>query len=205
MNKCNKCGCEYEGNFCSNCGAKKEDKKELLIFCPKCNSSNIQMQVKRKKGLIILGCVLLFGGIGLMFLGIGAILGAIVGLIIGAIINAFMPDQYETIAVCQICGNAFTPVYPAVANHPNASNSTDSNLVIVRNDDVKGTIVSIKIQIDKLPPFIINNNDVFNFNVEKGFHQISYEQANGIGKNRNKGQFSLEINEKKNVVFSFTR
>ena len=80
-------------------------------ICNKCNSNNVQMQAKKRKNTVLLGCVLALGGFGLMFLGpIGAIIGVIIGLVIGAIISALMPTQYETVAVCQNCGNSFKPI-----------------------------------------------------------------------------------------------
>ncbi len=215
MNTCNKCGNQFEGIFCPNCGTKNEpvnkahnqmNQHDNSIVCNKCNSNNVQMQAKKTKNTVLLGCVLTLGGFGLMFLGpIGAIIGVVIGLIIGAIISTLMPTQYETIAICQNCGNSFKPVVPTVIQHPQSSTSNDSNLTITRDDAVKGTIVTIRVTIDNHPPFVINDRMTLNFKVEEGYHQISYEQATGIGKKNNKGQFTVLVKDKSNITFSFTR
>ena len=216
MNTCNKCGNQFEGNFCPNCGVKYEpipqqqylsNQPNNSIVCNKCNSNNVQMQAKKSKNTILLGCVLALGGFGLMFLGpIGAIIGVIIGLIIGAIISALiMPTQYETVAVCQNCGNSFKPVVPTVVQHPQSSTPNDSNLTITRDDAVKGTIVTIRVTINNQNPFIMNDRMTLNFKVEEGYHQISYEQATGIGKKKNKGHFTVLVKDKSDVTFSFTR
>ncbi len=212
MNTCSKCGNQFEGNFCSNCGTKYEpitqpqNQSNNYVVCNKCNSNNVQMQAKKKKNTILLGCVLGLGGFGLMFLGpIGLIIGALLGLIIGAIVSALMQTQYETVAVCQNCGNSFKPVVPTVVQHPQASTPNDSNLTITRDDAVKGTIVTIRVTIDNQSPFIMQDRATLNFKLEEGYHQISYEQANGIGKKKNKGQFNILVKDKANVKFSFTR
>ena len=76
--------------------------------CPKCNSDRVQVQPKAKKNPILLGCTLALGGIGLMVLGfIGLAVGAILGLIIGAIVKGLMKTKYETVAVCQDCGQSW--------------------------------------------------------------------------------------------------
>lgn len=211
MNSCNNCGNQFEGKFCPNCGTKAEPvktKKELnnLIVCNKCNSNNVQMQAKKSKNNILLGCVMLLAGLGLMFLGLlGAIIGFIIGLIIGALLSALMPTQYETVAICQNCGNSFAPIVPTVVQHPLSANPYDSNLVITRDDAVKGTVVTIRVTIDNHAPFIMTDRMILNFKVEKGSHQISYEQATGIGKKKNKGQFTILVQDKSNITFSFTR
>lgn len=215
MKICSKCGNQFEGNFCPNCGNKYEsipqrksssNQPNNFIVCNKCNSDNVQMQAKKSKNTVLLGCVLALGGFGLMFLGpIGAIIGALIGLIIGAIISALMPTQYETVAVCQNCGNSFKPIVPTVVQHPQSSTPNDSNLTITRDDAVKGTIVTIRVAIDNQTPFIMNDRMTLSFKVEEGYHQISYEQATGIGKKKNKGQFTILVKEKSTVTFSFTR
>jgi hypothetical protein len=75
------------------------------MICPKCGTE-MQVQAQKEKNPILLGLVLAFGGFGLMFLGIpGALIGALLGLIIGAIIKGLMKTQYESVFVCQSCGN----------------------------------------------------------------------------------------------------
>lgn len=137
MNSCKNCGTQFEGNFCPNCGTKYEmeiqkqpphNQTNTGITCNKCNSTNIQIQAKKSKSTIFLGCVLTPCGIGLMIFGIiGAMIGTIIGLIIGAIVSALMGTQYETIAVCQNCGHIFKPT-TSIDNHTKVSKS---------NDDVK--------------------------------------------------------------------
>ncbi len=215
MNICNKCGNQFDGNFCPNCGTKYEPlvqsqnqsyRPNNSIVCNKCNSINVLIQAKKSKNTMLLGCVLLLGGVGLMLLGpIGAIIGVIIGFIIGAIISSLMPALYETVAVCQTCGNSFKPVMSTVVRHPQASEPNDSNLTITRDDAVKGTIVIIRVTIDNQNPFVMNDRMTLNFKVEEGYHQISYEQTTGIGKKKNKGQFNILVNDKSNITFSFTR
>lgn len=78
--------------------------------CSKCGLENVQAQVMTKKNTIVTGMVLLFGGLGLIFLGIiGAIIGCLLGLLVGKIVKSFMEDKRETIFVCQECGNTFSP------------------------------------------------------------------------------------------------
>lgn len=214
MNVCKECGNQFEGNYCPNCGTKYEPITQqmhsnqigMFIICNNCNSTNVHMQAKKSKNNVLLGCVLALGGLGLMFLGlIGAIIGVVLGLIIGVIVSALMPTQYETVAVCQNCGNSFKPVVPAAVQHPQCSTPNDSNLILTRDDAVKGTIVTIRVTIDNQNPFIMNDRMSLFFNVEEGYHQISYEQVTGIGKKKNKGMFSVFVKDKVNITFSFTR
>ncbi len=76
--------------------------------CPKCNSENVKLESKVKKNPMLIGCLLSLGGIGMMFFGIiGALIGALIGLIIGAIVKGLMKTQYETVGICQDCGNSW--------------------------------------------------------------------------------------------------
>lgn len=80
------------------------------MICPNCKSNKVQIQVKNSKNPIMIGCVIFFGGIGLMFLGvIGLVIGLLIGVTMGAILKALMPTQHESIAVCQTCGASFNP------------------------------------------------------------------------------------------------
>lgn len=88
--------------------AENNRKEVEVMTCPKCNSENVKVESKVKKNPILLGCVLALGGIGLMFLGfVGAAIGSLLGLIIGAITKGLMKTKYETVGVCQNCGNSW--------------------------------------------------------------------------------------------------
>ena len=77
--------------------------------CTKCSSENVQAQVVVKKNPIVTAMLLLFGGLGLMFLGIiGGIIGVILGAIIGGIVKGIMGDMQETVFICLECGHSFS-------------------------------------------------------------------------------------------------
>ena len=74
--------------------------------CSKCGSETVNAQARKAKSPIMFGFIIMFTGIGLMFLGfLGAIIGLILGAIIGGIAKALIPTQYETVATCQNCGH----------------------------------------------------------------------------------------------------
>ena len=177
--------------------------------CPKCNSDNVNIQSKahKIKGIIIGPC-LIGAGIGLMFFGIGAILGAIIGLIIGLIINASLPTTYESIMVCQNCGYVSQPMLKqniSTSAHQLIASPENSNLCIARNDIDKGTIIVIQIIIDQYSPLEIGDNSILHLKLPAGEHVVKYQQINGIGKGKNKGQFTITIAERKQIDLSFTR
>lgn len=75
------------------------------MTCKYCGSANVSAQAKEAKNPIVVGCTLLLGGLGLMFLGLlGAIIGIIIGLLIGVIVKATMPKMYDTVLICRDCG-----------------------------------------------------------------------------------------------------
>lgn len=181
--------------------------------CPKCNSENVQFQAKEVKPQFTTPLCLMFGGIGLIFLSIiGAIIGVVLGLIVGAILSSALPSGQQSIMVCQECGyvmqpkdQPITPPNQTVSSNPLFCNPEESNLDVIRDDVDKGTIVVIQVKVDEYAPFNIFDNTTTTLKVPDGVHTISYEQINGIGKKKNKGQLSIVVNEKKNITFSFTR
>ena len=177
--------------------------------CPKCNSENVQIQAKEFKPKTMGACCLIGTGLGLMFLGIiGAIIGAVIGVIIGAILNSVMSNTFQSVMVCQDCGYVSKPMTQSnagVAQHPLFCSAEESNLDVVRNDIHKGTIVVIRVKIDDYPHFDILDNTTQNLKVPEGVHTVSYEQINGIGKKKNRGQLSVKVSEKTSVMISFSR
>ena len=176
--------------------------------CPKCNSDNTQVQSKEYKPKLTVPIIMVCGGIGLMFFGIGAIVGVIIGVIIAAIVNSVLPQTYHSVMVCQNCGYVSKPLAQTklrTEQHPLFCDPEDSNLDIFRNDVDKGTIIVIRVKVDEHPHFDIGDNTTAYLNVTEGLHTISYEQINGIGKNKNRGKLNVTVNEKKNILISFTR
>lgn len=176
--------------------------------CPKCNSENINIQVREHKLRLALPMCLIGAGIGMFFFGIGAIIGAPIGLIIGLIIQSVSPSGNETIMVCQNCGYVSQPLTQtniSTKGHLLFCPSEDSNLDIIRNDVDKGTIVIIRVKIDGYEPIDIQDNSVMTLKLPVGEHIVSYEQLNGIGRKKNNGRFNIVINEKKAINISFTR
>ncbi len=117
--KCQVCGTEYEGKFCTNCGTpagenkasfnqKKNSPVRQGITCKKCGSSNISVQVinevklkNQRHGVIWWLCIgwwWLF--IKWMFLTIPALIFKIFGHKKQKVVN-----KQRTICVCQNCGN----------------------------------------------------------------------------------------------------
>ena len=176
--------------------------------CPKCNSENVQVQAKRFEPKMIGACCLAFGGFGCVFLGIvGAVIGAVIGLIVGIVVDSLVSNTYQSVIVCQNCGYVSRPITQTkigTEQHPLFCNSEESNLVVVRNDVVKGTIIVVRVKIDNYPHFDIGDNSTANLKVTEGVHSISYEQLNGMGRKKNKGQLSVFVGDKKSVNISFT-
>ena len=176
--------------------------------CPKCNSENVQIQSKEYKPKLTVPIIMICGGIGLMFFGIGVIVGVIVGAIIAAIVNSVLPQTYQSVMVCQNCGYVSQPLTQTklgTEQHPLFCDTEESNLEVIRNDIVKGTIIVIRVKVDGYPHFDIGDNSTTNLKVTKGLHTISYEQVNGIGRKKNKGQFIVDVSEKKSITISFSR
>ena len=106
MSYCTRCGAPMPdgSQFCQSCGARADGS----IRCSKCGSDRVHISAKEKKNQMVLACTMALGGLGLMIFGIiGGILGAIIGLIVGAIVKLCMRVEYETVCVCQDCGNTF--------------------------------------------------------------------------------------------------
>lgn len=177
--------------------------------CPKCNSGNVNIQAKEVKPKLILPMCLVFGGFGTMLLGIfGTIIGVILGLIIGAVLQSVFPSGQQSVMVCQQCGYVSKPIAQknlSTTQHSLFCSESESNLDIVRNDIDKGTIIVIRIRIDNYAPFDIGDNSTINVKLPNGNHNIYYEQLNGIGKKRNKGQVNIIVGEKQTITISFTR
>ena len=176
--------------------------------CPKCNSENVQVQSKEYKPKFIGGIILVCGGIGLMFFGIGAIIGVIIGAIIGAIVDSMVQPALQSVIVCQECGYVSQPFNLkklGTEQHPLFCDPEESNFDIVRNDVDKGTIVIVRVKIDDYPHFDIGDNSTTPLKVPEGKHTVSYEQINGIGKNKNKGKMFVEVTDKKTITVSFSR
>lgn len=176
--------------------------------CPECNSENVQTQAKQYKPKFIGSIVLICGGIGLMFFGVGAIVGVIIGAIIGAIVDSTIPTSYQSVMVCQDCGYVSQPLTKTklgTEQHPLFCNPEESNLDIIRNDVVKGTIIVIRVKIDDHPHFDIGDNTTKSLKVTEGVHTVSYEQLNGIGRKNNRGQVSVTVADKKSITISFSR
>ena len=173
------------------------------IRCSKCNSENVQMQAKEYKPKMIVPSCMVGAGIGLMITGLpGAIVGIGIGLLIGIVLNAIMSNTYQSVCVCQSCGYVSQPIVPA---NPLFCSAEESNLDVIRNDIDKGFTVVIRVRVDDYEPFYINDNTTKNLKVTKGVHTIAYEQIYGIGRKNNKGQLSVEVDDKKSVKISFTR
>lgn len=177
--------------------------------CPKCNSENVQIQAKEHKPKMIGACCLMGGGLGLMFLGlIGAIIGVIIGVIVGAILNSVMSNTYQSVMVCQNCGYVSRPITQnplGTKEHPLFCDPNESNLEVIRNDLDKGTIVVVRVKVDDYPHFDVCDNSTISLKVPEGSHTISYEQLNGIGSKKNRGQLSVTVDDKKSVTISFSR
>jgi predicted Zn-ribbon and HTH transcriptional regulator len=203
------CRCGYKFEFDWDKVSVQKAPRVMYIRCPKCNSENVQIQAKELKPKMIGASCLCFAGFGLMFLGIiGAIIGVAIGLIVGIILNSVMSNTYQSVMVCQNCGYVSKPmshVKLGTEQHPLFCNPEESNLEVLRNDVDKGTIVIIRVKIDNYAPLDISDNSTTSLKVSEGLHTVSYEQINGIGKNKNRGQLSVTVSEKKSITFSFAR
>lgn len=177
--------------------------------CPKCNSENVQIQAKEVKPNFIVPICLITGGLGLMIFGIlGAIIGLVVGVLIGLILLAVLPAGHKAIMICQNCGYVSQPISQVpltTQQRPLFCAPDESNFEVVRNDIDKGTIVVIRIKIDDNAPFDIGDNSTAILKLTEGEHIVSYEQINGIGRKKNKGQMNVIIGEKKTITISFSR
>lgn len=108
-----------------------------------------------------------------MFFGIGVIFGVIVGAIIGTIVDSATPQASQAIMVCQDCGYVSQPINQTnlgTPHHRLFCSSEDSNLDVVRNDLVKGTIIIVRIKIDNDAPFDIVDNSTTCLKLNDGVH-----------------------------------
>lgn len=174
--------------------------------CPKCNSENTQIQAKEVKPKIFLGCCLAGGGLGLMILGIiGLVIGVLLGLLVGAILKSVLPTGYESLLVCQSCGCVTKMVnVQNIKSHPLFCPPDECNLIVIRDDEVKGTIVNLRVWIDN-EPFDLTNGARAYLKLEEGFHHLKYEQTNGLDKKNRNGEFPVNTANETQIVFAFTR
>ncbi|MBQ6906228.1 MAG: hypothetical protein IJN75_04330 [Clostridia bacterium] len=177
--------------------------------CPKCNSENIKLQAEEVKPKLTGPLCLLFSGIATIVLGfVGTIIGAIIGLIIGLILSSLLPSGRQSIVVCQNCGYVSQPINNqnlGTKIHPLFCSQSESNLTIVRNDIVKGTIIVIRICVDGGLPFDISDNSTTYLKLADGSHVLTYEQINGFGKKKNKGQLNIDIDRVNEITISFSQ
>lgn len=175
--------------------------------CPKCNSENVQAQSKEYKPKFTVPIIMVCGGFGLMFFGIGAIVGVIVGAIIAAIVNSAIPQTYHSVMVCQDCGHVSQPfkqpmnqVNTETRSHPLLCTMDECNLVISRTSSSTGALCSIEVTIDGVAPFEIKDGETKYLKVEQGEHQVTYQQVNGMGKDLRKGSVNISISESKHMI-----
>ena len=177
--------------------------------CPKCNSEHTTIQAKEVKPNLTLGLCLLFGGIGLMFFGIGAIFGVLIGLVLGLILKSVLPVGYESILVCQSCGYT-TKIKNAPSAQP--ANTTadkdidDCNLIISRDNLSLCSVVVMQIKIDNTTIYDLANGQTIKLKLEEGTHKISYLQKNGMGKKQRCGDFETVVGDTVKIVrFTLTQ
>ena len=178
--------------------------------CPVCGSENTTFQAKEVKLKIAWACFLIGAGLGIFAFGVGALITGPVGFIIGKILEEALPRGYHSVLVCQNCGytsNAVTPPSTDAKTHPLFCDAENSNLVISRNDVTKGTIVVIRVTVDGYEPIDIKDNQTMNLRLPEGvMHIVSYEQINGIGKKKNRGELRVNVDgRKQHIAISFTR
>lgn len=174
--------------------------------CPKCNSENTQIQAKEFKPKITVPAILMFGGFGLAFLGIiGLAIGIILGLILSAVFKSVFPTSYESVLVCQSCGCAIKlNSVQNIKSHPLFCPPDESNLIVLRKDEVKGTIVNLRVWVDG-EPFDMHNGVREYLKISEGVHIIKYEQTNGLDKKHRNGEIQVNIENDRLITFSFTR
>lgn len=182
------------------------------MICPKCKSNNVQIQVKNSKNPIMTGCVLFFGGISLMFLGVmGLVIGLAIGFAIGAVLKALMPTLHESIAVCQTCGTSFNPQEQPVVVEPipkvEQTNVTgNTTLIINRCKNQCGSAISLNVRVDDFQTYTLTNGSAISINVSEGNHTIHYAQIGGVGKKKRTGFYNISVSDNKtnrvNLMFT---
>lgn len=177
--------------------------------CPKCNSEHTIIEAKEAKPDFTVALCLVFGGFGLMFFGIGAILGVLVCFIIGKILKAALPVGYQTILVCQSCGytSRIKKVPDAQCVNSTADgNVNDYNLVISRDNLSVCSIVVMQIKIDNTSIYDLVNGQTIRLKLADGVHKVSYLQKNGMGKKNRCGDFEVVAGSNVKVVkFTLTQ
>ena len=188
--------------------------------CPKCNSENVQIQVKEIKPNTTGACCLAFGGFGLMFFGIiGAIIGLVIGVVVGIVLDSVMSNTYQSVMVCQDCGYVLQPTKQPITktdeethtdkerqinketmSHPLLCAMEESNLVISRTSSSTGSLCSIEVTLDGVAPFEIKDGETKYLKVEQGEHQVTYQQVNGMGKDLRKGSVNISVSEDKHLI-----
>ena len=179
------------------------------IKCPKCGSEQTTITAKEVKPNFTLGLCLLFGGIGLMFFGVGAIVGVLIGLILGLILKSVLPVGYESILVCQSCGHT-AKIKNTINSSPVNTTSEESidnfNLIISRDNLSLASAVVMQIKIDNTTIYDLANGQTIKLNLAQGTHKISYLQKNGMGKKQRQGDFETLVGDNVKVVrFALTQ
>ncbi len=171
--------------------------------CPKCGSEHTTINAKEVKPNFTLALCLIFGGIGLMFFGIGAIFGVLIGLLIGLILKSVLPVGYESILVCQSCGHT-TKIKKQTNSSPintiSKENTDDTNLIISRDNISICSAVVMQIKIDNATIYDLSNGQTIELKLAQGIHKISYLQKNGMGKKYRQGDFEVLVGDDIKVV-----
>lgn len=104
--KCQKCGNDFEGRFCPNCGTAAPEQtmqEKKKVRCPKCESENVSITIEQtsaKTSHNKRGCLWSIGRAFLILCTCG--LWLLVGRSKGKSKTKF---KNETIAICQNCGH----------------------------------------------------------------------------------------------------
>ena len=173
--------------------------------CPKCSSENTQLTAKKVEKKFIFPCCLTAGGIGMFILGpVGALGGIFIGVVIGGLYEV-LPDIYESVMVCQSCGYVVKmDNAPNVKSHSLFCPPENSNLLIVRTVETTGSAVNFRVWIDD-EPFDMPNGSRAYIKLNDGTHHLKYEQINGLGKKKRRGELTIDAQNENQIVFSFTK
>lgn len=183
------------------------------MICPKCQSTNVHIQIAKSNNPIIIGAILSGGGVGLMWFGvIGAVGGVIIGWVLGAISKAIMPTPRESIAVCQKCGYFFNPsegsmIHSTIPlNITSKKNSDMQDVYISRISNSCGSAVDLNVRIDNMNTVSLGNGQQVIFSVVPGNHTLFYEQIRGAQKKKRTGSLfvCVEIDKPKQISIMFT-
>lgn len=173
--------------------------------CPKCNSSHTTIEIEAKPFpfapvLLIVGVV-----IGFPLFVVGAFPLGCIGYFVGRLLESKLPPCKNEILVCLDCDYTSKPMnhIENQKGHPLFCSAEESNLVISRNDVEKGTIIAVRITIDEYEPFDIWDNSTTFLRLPNGKHTVSYEQMNGPGKGKNKGQIDVTIRAQREINIAY--